>query len=264
MGRRPHRVEAMSAASVPVEGAATIGAGARAPKHVAIIMDGNGRWAKARGLPRTAGHREGVEAARRAVEAARDLNLEYLTLYSFSTENWRRPAGEVRDLMGLLKQFIVDDLPRLKKEGVCVRIIGDKENLTPDIKALVRRAESETQENTKFTLQIAFNYGGRDEIVRAARAAAEAVRKGDLKPQDIDEATFGGFLDTGAAPEPDLVIRTSGEKRTSNFLIWQAAYAEYVFVDTLWPDFNADILAEAIEEYCGRERRYGGVGGLAG
>ena len=237
---------------------------ASAPVHVAIIMDGNGRWAKARGLPRTAGHREGVEAARRSLEAARDLGLKYLTLYSFSTENWRRPVGEVRDLMGLLKQFIVDDLPRLKKEGVQVRILGDKNNLSPDIKALAKRAESETEGNEKFHLQIAFNYGGRDEIVRAARAAAEAVKSGALKPEDITEDAFRLFLDTGDAPDPDLVIRTSGEKRTSNFLIWQAAYAEYVFVDALWPDFTAETLAEAIREYCGRERRYGGVGGPTG
>ena len=223
-------------------------------------MDGNGRWAKARGLPRTDGHREGVEAARRAVEAARDFNIETLTLYSFSTENWRRPAGEVRDLMSLLKQFIFDDLKRLKKEGVRVRIIGDREKLKPDIKALVNRAEKETQNNSHFTLQIAFNYGGRDEIVRAARRAAAAVHKGELKPGDISEDIFGQFLDTGNCPDPDLVIRTSGEKRTSNFLIWQAAYAEYVFADVLWPDFNADVFAAAINDYCSRERRYGGVG----
>ncbi len=243
----------------PLEGAAA----AARPRHAAIIMDGNGRWAKARGLPRTAGHREGVEAARRAVEAARDLDLQYLTLYSFSTENWRRPAGEVRDLMDLLKQFIIDDLPRLKQEGVRVRILGDKQNLGPDLKALVRKAESETRENKRFLLQVAFNYGGRDEIVRAARAAAKAVRDGALAPGDITEEGFTQFLDTGEAPDPDLVIRTSGEKRTSNFLIWQAAYAEYVFVDVLWPDFNADIFAAAIDEYCRRERRYGGVGGAA-
>ena len=243
----------------PLESAAA----AARPRHAAIIMDGNGRWAKARGLPRTAGHREGVEAARRAVEAARDLDLQYLTLYSFSTENWRRPAGEVRDLMDLLKQFIIDDLPRLKEEGVRVRILGDKENLGADLKALVRKAESETRENKRFLLQVAFNYGGRDEIVRAARAAAKAVRDGALAPGDITEEGFAHFLDTGEAPDPDLVIRTSGEKRTSNFLIWQAAYAEYVFVDVLWPDFNADIFAAAIDEYCRRERRYGGVGGAA-
>lgn len=250
----------MSAVSAPSAPPAS-GGGLRAPRHVAIIMDGNGRWAKARGLERTDGHREGVAAARRAVEAARDLGVEFLTLYSFSTENWRRPAGEVRDLMGLLKQFIVDDLPRLKREGVRVRIIGDKKNLTADIKALVRRAENETRENTARTLQIAFNYGGRDELVRAARAAAKAVMQGELKVDDLDENSFAGFLDTTGIPDPDLVIRTSGEKRTSNFLNWQAAYAEYVFPDVLWPDFNHDVFAAAIEEFNARERRYGGVGG---
>lgn len=233
-------------------------------RHVAIIMDGNGRWAKARGLPRTAGHREGVEAARRAVQGARDLGLRYLTLYSFSTENWRRPAREVRDLMGLLKEFIIGDLPRLSKEGVKIRIIGDKENLGSDIKALVRRAETETAHNDQFVLQIAFNYGGRDEIARAARAAGEAVRAGRLDPSDITPDRFSQFLDTAAAPDPDFVIRTSGEQRVSNFLLWQAAYAEYVFLDVLWPDFNEEVFRQAAHEYCGRERRYGGVGAAAG
>ncbi len=249
----------MNAAEKSVRPSPATGGGAT-PRHVAIIMDGNGRWAKARGLERTDGHREGVAAARRAVEAARDLGIEYLTLYSFSTENWRRPAGEIRDLMGLLKQFIVDDLPRLKEEGVKVRVIGDKDNLAADVKALVRRAERETEDNTKYTLQIAFNYGGRDELVRAARAAAEAVRRGDIAAGEIDEATFGRFLDTAGVPDPDLVIRTSGERRTSNFLNWQAAYAEYVFTGVLWPDFDANTFADAIAEYNARERRYGGVG----
>lgn len=233
-------------------------------RHVAIIMDGNGRWAKARGLPRTAGHREGVEAARRAVRGARDLGLRYLTLYSFSTENWRRPAGEVRDLMGLLKEFIIDDLPSLSKEGVKIRIIGDKESLSADIKMLVRRAEKETAHNEDFVLQIAFNYGGRDEIARAARAAGEAVKAGKLDPSEITPDRFSQFLDTASAPDPDLVIRTSGEQRVSNFLLWQAAYAEYIFLDVLWPDFNEDVLRQAADEYCGRERRYGGVGVAAG
>lgn len=233
------------------------------PKHVAIIMDGNGRWAQARALPRSAGHREGVEAARRTLEAARDLGLKYLTLYSFSTENWRRPAGEVRDLMGLLKMFIVDDLPRLKKEGVKVRILGDKKNLSPDIKALVARAESETSNLEKFNLQIAFNYGGRDEIIRSVRAVAKAAASGDIDPGTISEKDFEAYLDTKGVPDPDLIIRTSGEKRISNFLIWQAAYAEYVFVDTYWPDFDAEVFASAIDEFSGRERRYGGVGRAA-
>lgn len=230
-----------------------------APKHVAIIMDGNGRWAKARGLRRTDGHREGVEAARRAVEAARDLGVQYLTLYSFSTENWRRPAGEVRDLMGLLKQFIVDDLPRLKKENVRVRIIGDRDSLTPDLKALVKRAESETRDNDKFVLQIAFNYGGRDEILRVVKAAIKDAQKGLIDIATLSEESFSARLDTTGVPDPDLIIRTSGEKRISNFLIWQAAYAEYVFLDVLWPDFDAEVFVGAIGEYCTRERRYGGV-----
>lgn len=250
-------------AATPSEAALGDGDGT-APVHVAIIMDGNGRWAKARGLTRTEGHKEGVEAARRALEAARDLGISCLTLYSFSTENWRRPAGEVRDLMGLLKQFIVDDLPRLKREKVRVRIIGDRENLTPDIKALIRRAEGETRDNSEFTLQIAFNYGGRDELARAARAAAKSVRDGAIKIGDITEAKLAEFLDASDVPDPDLVIRTSGEMRVSNFLIWQAAYAEYIFLDVLWPDFSADVFKQAIEEFSGRERRYGGVGGKAG
>jgi len=249
----------MIASQAPSDRAEPVSGGRDAPKHVAIIMDGNGRWAKARGLRRTDGHREGVEAARRAVEAARDLGVQYLTLYSFSTENWRRPAGEVRDLMGLLKQFIVDDLPRLKKENVRVRIIGDRESLTPDLKALVKRAESETRDNSEFVLQIAFNYGGRDEILRVVKAAMKEAQKGQIDISALNEESFSARLDTKSVPDPDLIIRTSGEKRISNFLIWQAAYAEYVFLDVLWPDFNSEVFASAIEEYCTRERRYGGV-----
>lgn len=229
-----------------------------APKHVAIIMDGNGRWAAARDLPRAAGHREGVEAARRAVEAARNLGLKHLTLYSFSTENWRRPAGEIRDLMSLLRKFIGEDLPTLKSEGVKVRIIGDRKSLDLDLRTLVGHAEKETASNQDFVLQIAFNYGGRDELVRAANAYAMDVKKGLVKP-NLDEDGFGAYLDTHDGPDPDLVIRTSGEKRISNFLLWQAAYAEYVFLDVLWPDFDEGQFANAIAEYQGRERRYGGV-----
>ena len=234
------------------------------PTHVAIVMDGNGRWAAARGLPRSAGHREGVDAARRAVETARELGLQHLTLYSFSTENWRRPAGEIRDLMGLLKQFIIDDLPRLKRENVRVRVIGDRENLDTELRMLVRRAENETRQNNQFFLHIAFNYGGRDEIVRAAKAIADDAKSGRLDPRDVNEASFSTYLDTKTAPDPDLVIRTSGEQRISNFLIWQAAYAEYVFLDVLWPDFSAEVFKAAVDEYCRRERRYGGLGAAAG
>lgn len=227
--------------------------------HVAIIMDGNGRWAAARGLPRSAGHKEGAAAARRAVEAARDLGLTHLTLYSFSTENWRRPVSEIRDLMGLLRQFIGDELPTLKKEGVKVTIIGDKKNLDAEIKLLVGRAEKETASNSKFYLQIAFNYGGRDEIARAARRLAEDVAAGRLKPDAINEKLFALTLDTAPFPDPDFVIRTSGEKRISNFLLWQAAYAEYVFLDIHWPDFNASYFDGALAEFQARERRFGGL-----
>lgn len=230
------------------------------PTHVAIIMDGNGRWAAARGLARSEGHKEGAAAARRAVEAARDLGLKYLTLYSFSTENWRRPVSEVRDLMGLLRKFIGEELPTLKKEGVRVTIIGDKQNLDTEIKLLVGRAEKETAANSAFYLQIAFNYGGRDEIVRAARKLAEEIAAGRIRPAAIDEERFAAALDTSAIPDPDLVIRTSGEKRISNFLLWQSAYAEWAFPDVLWPDFDAHHFAAALADYNARERRFGGVG----
>ncbi len=232
--------------------------------HIAIIMDGNGRWAGARDLPRASGHREGVAAARRAVEAARVLGLKYLTLYSFSTENWRRPAREVRDLMSLLREFIAADLPRLAREGVRVRIIGDRSNLDRSLLALVEKAERDTAGNTKFGLQIAFNYGGRDEIVRMTREIARQIASGDLSPDMLDEERISNFLDTHDIPDPDLVIRTSGEQRISNFLIWQAAYAEYVFIDEHWPDFDKTLFEKALAQYHGRERRFGGVGAQAG
>lgn len=224
-------------------------------------MDGNGRWAASRGLSRGAGHKEGAAAARRAVEAARDLGLRYLTLYSFSTENWRRPASEIRELMTLLRQFIGDELPTLKKEGVKVTIIGDKNSLDSEIKLLVNRAEKETASNDAFFLQIAFNYGGRNEIVRAARRLAEKVEAGSISPAAIDEVLFSQALDTAVTPDPDLVIRTSGEKRISNFLLWQAAYSEYVFLDVLWPDFDHAHFSLAVGDFLARERRFGGVGG---
>ncbi len=227
--------------------------------HVAVIMDGNGRWAAARGLPRSAGHKEGAAAARRAVEASRDLGLTHLTLYSFSTENWRRPASEIRDLMGLLRQFIGDELPTLKREGVKVTIIGDKRNLDPEIKLLVGRAEKETATNKAFFLQIAFNYGGRDEIVRAMRKLAAEAAAGRLKPEAITELVVAQALDTAGFPDPDFVIRTSGEKRISNFLLWQAAYAEYIFLDIHWPDFDSGHFAAALAEFQARERRFGGL-----
>lgn len=258
--RLPVRSVAISPAAE--KNADTPASPATGPAHVAIIMDGNGRWAAARGLSRSAGHREGTAAARRAVEAARDFGLRYLTLYSFSTENWRRPAGEIRDLMQLLRQFIGAELPTLKREGVRVTVVGDRKNLDAEIKLLIRHAESETAANSAFFLQIAFNYGGRDEIVRAVRKLAEEAAAGRINPGEIDEAMFSKALDTASIPDPDLVIRTSGEKRISNFLLWQAAYAEWVFLDVLWPDFGAAHFAAAIEDYAARERRFGGVGSI--
>jgi undecaprenyl diphosphate synthase len=250
-------------ASRPEDAKEPVAPDVSAPAHVAIIMDGNGRWAAARGLDRGAGHREGVAAARRAVEAARDLGVKRLTLYSFSTENWRRPAGEIRALMSLLREFIIKDLPTLKEKGVRIQIIGERNNLDLELCALVNRAEKETSANDRFVLQIAFNYGGRDEILRAARSIARSAVAGELDPASIDEKVFGAHLDTANMPDPDLVIRTSGEKRISNFLLWQAAYAEYVFLDVLWPDFTAEDFAAAIVDFKKRERRYGGVGPLA-
>lgn len=231
-----------------------------APAHVAIIMDGNGRWAQMRGLPRQEGHRRGLEALRRTVRNAGDLGIRILTLYSFSTENWRRPKAEVSFLLGLLRRFVENDLAELHEAGVRVRIIGSRGDLAPDLRALVERAETMTEANSGLTLVVAFNYGSRDEITRMARALAEDVAAGRLKPEAIDEDLLTSRLDTGALPEPDLVIRTSGETRISNFLLWQAAYAEFVFTHVLWPDFDRKALEDALAEYHGRERRFGGLG----
>jgi undecaprenyl diphosphate synthase len=222
-------------------------------------MDGNGRWARARGRPRAFGHREGVEAVRRTVRAAGDLGIEWLTLFGFSTENWRRPAAEVADLMDLLRRYVDADLDRLIEDGVRVRVIGGREKLSDDLVGIIRRAEERTSANTGFNLTIAFNYGGRGELVRAARRLAREVAEGRLAPEDIDDARLAGALDTAGAPDPDVVIRTSGEHRISNFLLWQAAYAEFVFLDVLWPDFDKQHLDAALEIYKTRERRFGGV-----
>jgi undecaprenyl diphosphate synthase len=230
----------------------------RLPRHIAVIMDGNGRWARQRGLPRVEGHRRGVEAVRRTVRAAIELGVRYLTIYSFSAENWRRPAQEVSDLMGLLKRFIRHDLADLHANNVRVRVIGDRVGLSPDIRALLEEAEELTRRNPGLTLVVAFNYGGRQEIVRAVRAVAEKVRRGEIAPAAIEAETLDAALDTSGIPDPDLVIRTSGEQRISNFLLWQSAYAEYVFLPDLWPDFDAARFRAAIEEYAGRERRFGG------
>ena len=227
--------------------------------HVAIIMDGNGRWAKARGLPRTLGHRSGVNALKRTVEAAPELGVDRLTVFGFSTENWRRPAREVSELMSLLKAYIESDLARLERENVRVRILGRRSDLAPDIQEIINRAETRTAANSRFLLQVAFNYGGRPDIVDAARRVAEEVQAGRLDPADIDEAVFEKHLSTFEGGAPDLIIRTSGERRLSNFLLWETAYAELVFQDVLWPDYGRQHLAAAIEEYRGRERRFGGA-----
>ncbi len=229
------------------------------PAHVAIIMDGNGRWAKARGLPRVAGHRAGVEALRQAVRAAGEMGIVWLTVYAFSSENWSRPKSEVSDLMGLLKLFIRRDLAELHQSGVRVRIIGDRTGLASDIRALLDEAETLTRNNSALNLVIAFNYGSRDEIVRTARKIAEAAVAGQLDPAAITAESFSTFLDTAEIPDPELIIRTSGELRLSNFLLWQAAYSELVFLPCLWPDFSRDDFEGALQAFANRERRFGGV-----
>ncbi len=228
------------------------------PRHVAIIMDGNGRWAKARGLPRAAGHRQGAEAARKVLRAAGEAGVECLTLYAFSSENWRRPEDEINDLMGLLRFYITRELDALHREGVRLKILGDHNAFQPDIAKLVDKAVARTAGNQRMTLAIALNYGARAELVQAARRLAERALAGELRPAEIDESTVEASLDTADLPPLDLLIRTSGEQRLSNFLLWQAAYAELLFVDTLWPDFDADSVRSALSDYAGRERRFGG------
>lgn len=236
---------------------------AKAPRHVAIIMDGNGRWAKQRGRPRTFGHAEGVEALRRTVEAAGELGVQYLTVFGFSTENWRRPAEEVSALFDLLRLYVARDLDKLAREGVRVRIIGERKGLQADIAQIIENAEAKTRHNDKLNLIIAFNYGGHDEIARAARRVAADAATGKIKPEDINPETFSAYLDTAEWPAPDLLIRTSSEYRLSNFMLWQAAYTELVFTDTLWPDFDKRALESAIAEYNKRERRFGGTEAVA-
>jgi undecaprenyl diphosphate synthase len=238
---------------------AAVPAGGVVPRHVAIIMDGNGRWAKKRFLPRFAGHKAGVEAVRKVTRAARAMGIEALTLYAFSSENWRRPAEEVSDLMGLLRHFIRSDLDELARENVRLRVIGDYHSFSPDLVAMVDDAIARTAGNTGPILAIALNYGAHAELVTAARRLAERARDGALDPASIDEATIEAELDTHDLPPLDLMIRTSGEQRLSNFLLWQAAYAELLFVDTLWPDFDAAALADAVAAFGQRQRRYGGL-----
>jgi undecaprenyl diphosphate synthase len=235
-----------------------------APRHVAIIMDGNGRWAAARGLPRGEGHRRGVEALRKTVRAAGEMGISTLTIFSFSSENWSRPAEEIRDLMGLLRRFIRNDLAELHRNNVRVRVIGERQGLDPDIRRLLEEAEELTKGNDGLMLVVAFNYGARQEIARAAQRIAADVAEGKVGLNDINPELFAQYLDAPDLPDPDLIIRTSGEQRLSNFLLWQAAYTELVFVPVYWPDFDGAALASAIAEFRRRERRFGGLVAQAG
>jgi len=231
------------------------------PRHVAIIMDGNGRWAKARGLPRVLGHQRGAESVRHVVEAAREMGISYLTLYAFSSENWKRPASEIDDLMGLLRVYLRRELAELDRNGVRLRVIGDRSRLAPDIVSLLADGENMTAGNVALTLVLAINYGSHAEILSAVRRIAADAACGRIDTRTIDEETFHRYLETADIPDPDLVIRTSGEQRLSNFLLWQAAYAELVFLDTLWPDFDKSCLRDAVHEFHRRERRYGATSG---
>ena len=231
---------------------------ARTPRHVAIIMDGNGRWAAKRGLPRVAGHRAGAESVRKTLRAAVEAGVEVLTLYAFSSENWRRSAEEVADLTALMRFYLDRELASLEKEGVRLELIGEPEAFGPDLAARLAAAVERTRGNSRITLVIALNYGSRGELAKAARTLAERAVAGTLDPATIDEAAIGAELQTARWPELDLLIRTSGEVRLSNFLLWQAAYAELIFLDTLWPDFDADGFAEALGQYANRQRRFGG------
>ncbi len=248
MGVEPSRLEAAASVQPP-------------PRHVGIIMDGNGRWAHARGLPRGEGHRRGVEALRRAVRFAGRRGIRFLTLFSFSSENWSRPQDEIQGLFNLLRIFIRSDLAELKANDVRIRVIGERASLPADIRGLIEEAESETAGNRGLRLVVAFNYGARDEIVRAARRLAERAARGELSPDAIDHAAFAQALDTADIPDPDLILRTSGEQRISNFLLWQAAYSELVFLPVLWPDFGDEQFEAALGEFATRQRRYGGVVG---
>lgn len=248
----------MSPAAVPNESERPANKGGSVPRHVAIIMDGNGRWAKKRGLPRVAGHRAGAEAVRRTLRAAVKNGVEVLTLYAFSSENWRRTEEEVSDLKGLLGYYLERELDSLAKEGVRLRLIGDYRAFGPDLSGRLERAMQRLEGNSRLTLVVALNYGSRAEIAEAARKLAAKAGAGELDPSSIDERSLESELHTHGLPELDLLIRTSGEVRLSNFLLWQAAYAELMFTPTLWPDFGEDEFAEAISQFSSRERRFGG------
>ncbi|MGE0768562.1 MAG: isoprenyl transferase [Hyphomicrobiaceae bacterium] len=239
--------------------AAFCGEPVRSPRHVAIIMDGNGRWAAERGFPRGEGHRRGVEAVKRAVRAAIELGIPTLTIFSFSSENWNRPRTEIDDLMGLMKHFIRRDLDELHREGVRIRVIGTTEGVDPELVRLIEDAKRRTAANSRMDLVIAFNYGSRAEIAATARRLAERVEAGTLKPSDITVDSFGASLDTAGIPDPDLLIRTSGELRLSNFMLWQCAYSELVFLEIYWPEFTRAHLEEAVRTFHGRQRRFGGL-----
>lgn len=228
------------------------------PRHVALIMDGNGRWAKQRGLPRTMGHREGVNALKRTIEAAPDLGIRCLTVFGFSTENWNRPADEVTDLMGLVRTYVANDLKRLERAGVRLRVLGRRTGLPDDIAQIVARAEATTAHNDRFLLQVAFNYGGRADIVDAAQRHLDRVMAGKTT-ESLNEDILGSGLSTAGAPPVDVIVRTSGEQRLSNFLLWEAAYAELIYQKVLWPDYGPDALADVVEQYRNRDRRFGGV-----
>jgi undecaprenyl diphosphate synthase len=230
-----------------------------APRHVAIIMDGNGRWAARRGLPRSAGHKAGVDALRRAVKAAADFGIEYLTIYSFSSENWSRPPAEVSFLLDLLRRFIRQDVAELHRSGVKITVVGSRADLEPGIVSLLDDAERLTRENSKLNLVVAFNYGSRQEISRAMLAIARKIESGEIATADISPELISLNLDTAGIPDPDLLIRTGGEQRISNFLLWQCAYTEFVFVDEFWPDFTHEIFARALDEFRLRDRRFGGI-----
>lgn len=240
----------------PLRKTASVGAG-QLPTHVAIIMDGNGRWAQKRHLPRTAGHKRGADKVREIVKAAAELGIPYLTLFGFSSENWRRPEAEVADLMSLLRFYLEREVQSLNNNGVCLRIIGDRSRLDSDIVRLIAEAEQQTRGNSRITVTVALSYGARAEITEAARSLAQEVANGRLAPDDITEEMVEQRLFTSDLPDPDLLIRTSGEQRLSNFLLWQLSYTELLFVETLWPDFSQDCFIEAIDAFRNRDRRYG-------
>ena len=248
----------MTSAPAPTEGAAGLAGGSRVPRHVAIIMDGNGRWAKQRGLPRAAGHRAGAEAVRRALQAAADQGVEVLTLYAFSSENWRRSTEEISDLTALMRFYLERELKTLDKEGVRLKLIGDHSAFGGELSQRLEKAVERTAANKRLTLVIALSYGSRAEITGAARRLAAKAAAGEMDPSAIDESVLAAELQTADLPELDLLIRTSGELRLSNFLLWQAAYAELLFLDTLWPDFDEQTFADALNIYAARDRRFGG------